>query len=66
MSKNQKMGELSDFERGQIIGVHLVGVSVTKTASHIVRYIESDSFKGYVSIHGETTSAKRKNGRNQH
>ena len=27
------MGDFSDFQRGQIFGAHLVGVSVTKTAT---------------------------------
>jgi hypothetical protein len=27
------MGDLSDFDRGQIVGVHLAGVCVTKTAT---------------------------------
>jgi hypothetical protein len=30
MWKNWKMGDLSNFERGQIVGVHLAGASVTK------------------------------------
>jgi hypothetical protein len=29
------MGDLSDFERGQIVGVHLAGVLVTKTATFL-------------------------------
>jgi hypothetical protein len=27
------MGELSDFEKGQIVGARLVGASMTKTAT---------------------------------
>jgi hypothetical protein len=27
------MGDLSNFERGQVIGVHLAGASATKTAT---------------------------------
>jgi hypothetical protein len=33
MRKKWKMGDLSGFERGQSIGVHLAGASVTKTAT---------------------------------
>jgi hypothetical protein len=29
--KNWKIGDLSDFERGQVIGARLAGASVTKT-----------------------------------
>jgi hypothetical protein len=37
------MGDLPDFERGQIVGARLAGASVTKNC-HIIRCIESDSF----------------------
>jgi hypothetical protein len=33
MGKNRKMGDLSNFETGQIVGVHLAGASMTKTAT---------------------------------
>jgi hypothetical protein len=39
---NQKMGDLSDFERGQIVGVPLAGASVIQSASLLG--IPSDSF----------------------
>jgi hypothetical protein len=44
------MRDLSDFERGHIVGLRLAGASVIKTY-HIIRCIEIDSFKGYISIH---------------
>jgi hypothetical protein len=31
--RTQKMGDLPDFEREQIIGAHLAGATVTKTAT---------------------------------
>jgi hypothetical protein len=33
MWKNRKMGDMSDFERGQIVGARLAGASVTKIAT---------------------------------
>jgi hypothetical protein len=42
--KNRNMGDLSDSERGQVVGESLTGASVTKPAFHIIRCIESDSF----------------------
>jgi hypothetical protein len=47
--KKRKMGDLSDCEWGQIVGVRLAGASVTKL--HIIRCIKGDNFYGYVSIH---------------
>lgn len=43
------MGDMPDFDRGQVIGAHLAGVSVKNCL--IIRYIESDRICGYVSIH---------------
>jgi predicted transcriptional regulator len=51
---------LSDFERGQIVGSHLAGASVTKTATllGVSRATVSKVMLAYMS-HGKTL-AKRK------
>jgi hypothetical protein len=57
------MGDLSDFERGQIIGAHLAGASVTKTATLLVelRITISKVMSAYIN-HGTTNSAKANSG----
>jgi transposase len=54
---------LSDFERGQIIGVCLAGAYVTKTATllGVSRVTVSKIMSAYTN-HGKTTSAKRNSG----
>jgi hypothetical protein len=54
------MEDLSDFERGQIIGARLVGASVTKTATllDVSRATFSKVMSAY-TIHGKTISAKK-------
>jgi len=42
------MRDLSDFQRGQTVGPHLAGASVTKRAT--LPGIHSSSFQGYDSI----------------
>jgi hypothetical protein len=44
------MGDLPDFERGQIVAVRLAGASAIRTAT-LFWCIRSDSFQGYVGIH---------------
>jgi transposase len=58
------MGDLSDFEGGQIVGAHLAGASVTKTAAlfGVLRETVSKVMTAYVT-HGKTTSMKRNSGR---
>jgi hypothetical protein len=54
---------LSDFERGQIVGAHLAGDSVTKTATllGILRVTVSKVMLAYTN-HGKTTSVKKNSG----
>jgi transposase len=57
------MGDLSDFERGQIINVRLAASSVTKTDTlGVSRATVSKVMSAYTN-HGKTASAKRKSGR---
>jgi hypothetical protein len=60
-----KIGDLSDFERGQIVGARLAGASVTKTATllGVLRAIVSKVMLAYTN-HGKTMSAKTNSGRN--
>jgi hypothetical protein len=53
-----------DFERGQIVGAHLAGASVTKTVTllDILRATISKVMPAY-SDNGKTTSVKRNSGR---
>ena len=44
------MGALSDFERGQIVCVHLARASVTKTCT-LLGVSQSSSFRGYDGVH---------------
>jgi hypothetical protein len=57
---------LSDFERGQIAGARLAGVSVIKTAPLLClsRATVSKVMSAAYTNHGKTTSAKRNSRRN--
>jgi hypothetical protein len=61
--KNRKIGDLSNFESGQIVGLRLSGASVIKTATvlGVPRGPVSKVMSAYTN-HGETTTAKRNNG----
>jgi IS30 family transposase len=54
------MGDLSDFERGQIVSVRLAGASVTKTATllGVLRVTVSKVMSLHMN-HGKTISVKR-------
>jgi IS30 family transposase len=59
----ESVRNLSDFERGQIVGVHLAGASVAKTATTVdeSRTTVSKVMSVYTN-HGKTRSAKRNAG----
>jgi transposase len=58
------MEDLSDFEKEQIVGAHLTGASVIKTATFFVvsRATVSKVMSEYTN-NGKTSSAKRNSGR---
>jgi hypothetical protein len=65
---NRKMGDLSDFERGLIVGARLPGTFVTKNATllGVSRATVSKLMSAYTN-HGKRTSARRGTaGENQH
>jgi IS30 family transposase len=57
------MGDLPDFERGQIVGARLAGASVTKTATilGVSRATVSKDMSTYTN-YGKATSEKRNSG----
>jgi len=55
------MGDLSDFQRGQTVGAHLAGASVTKTTS-LSRAAVSKVMTVYTN-HRKTSSTERNSGR---
>jgi len=57
------LGDLSYFQRGQIVGLRLVGASVTKRATSlgVSRPAVSKVMMPYTN-HGKTSSTKRKSG----
>jgi hypothetical protein len=61
-NQNGHLGELSDFQRGQVVGVCLVGTSVTKMATSLYRAAISKVMMPYTS-HGKTSSTKRNSGK---
>jgi predicted transcriptional regulator len=61
--KELENGDLSDFERGQIVGALLAGASVSKTAAllGVSRATDSKVMSAYTN-HEKTTSVKRNSG----
>jgi hypothetical protein len=57
------MGDMSDFERGQMVGARLTAASVTKTSTllGVWRPTLSKVMSAYTN-HGKTTSANRISG----
>jgi IS30 family transposase len=65
LRENPKMGDLSNFERGQIIGARSAGASMKRTATllGVLRATVSKVMLAYRMHHGKTTSVKRNSGR---
>jgi hypothetical protein len=57
--KEWKMGDLSDFEKGQTVGARLAGASATKTITLLGVSMVMSTYTN----HGKTTSATRNSGR---
>jgi transposase len=59
--------DLSDCERGQIVGARLAGASMIKTATllGVSKATVSKVMLAYTN-HGKTATTKRNTGRNQH
>jgi hypothetical protein len=59
------MGDLSDFERGQIVGARLAGASVIITATllGVLRETVSKVMLAYSTHHGKPMSVKRNMGK---
>jgi len=57
------MGDLSDFQRGQIVGAYLAGAPMNKSATllGVSRAAFSKVMMAYTS-HGKTSSGKRNRG----
>jgi transposase len=64
--KNRKIGEVSNSERGQMVGARLAGAYFIKTATlfGVSRATVSKLMSAYTN-HGKTTSAKRNSGENR-
>jgi hypothetical protein len=59
-----KMEDLTDFQRGQIVGAHLAGASVIKTATlvDVSRAAMSKAMMTHTN-HWKTSSSKKNSGR---
>ena len=61
-----KMGGFSDFQRGQIVGVHLARASVAEMATLLgVSRVAVSKVMITYTVYGRTSSAKRNSARKQ-
>jgi hypothetical protein len=64
--KELEIRDFSDFESGQIIGAHIPGASVTKTATLLGLSRAADfNVMSIYTNNGKTMSVKRNNGKSQ-